>query len=93
MFKLAFQGYIDDRFNDISISQFPIEKGDNDIRAVWDARSNGLNETIWDPPFPLPIFLEAEDMVVKWLLLLFAMCLSMNSPLQDYSRPMEYLIK
>ena len=35
-------------------SFFPVPKGDTDIRMVYDATCNGLNDSIWVPSFRLP---------------------------------------
>ena len=33
---------------------FPVEKGDDDIRMVYDGSVNGLNDAMWVPRFVLP---------------------------------------
>jgi hypothetical protein len=36
------------------IKYFAVQKGDDDIRLVYDATANRLNECVWAPPFWLP---------------------------------------
>lgn len=36
------------------IKYFAVPKGDDDIRMVYDATANGLNEAVWSPSFWLP---------------------------------------
>jgi len=33
---------------------FPVEKGDDDIRVVYDGTKSGLNGALWAPTFGLP---------------------------------------
>ena len=36
------------------VPRFAVSKGSDDIRVVWDARKNGVNEHLWAPHFFLP---------------------------------------
>jgi len=37
----------------VTIPRFPVMKGSNDIRVVWDLKKNGVNETVYTPSFQL----------------------------------------
>ena len=64
-----------------------------DIRAVWDAKRNGLNATLWCPKFCLPTTRDAEDLVVKWLSVPVGSYLCGGSPPQDYTQDPGLVIK
>ena len=36
------------------VPRFAVQKGDSDIRVVWDAKKNGVNDHLWAPHFFLP---------------------------------------
>jgi len=38
----------------LNIKYFAVPKGEADVRMVYDATANGLNECVWSPPFWLP---------------------------------------
>ena len=91
VFQLKFRWYLESGFSDLVIPTFPVDKviaesGERDIRAVWDAKRNGLNATLWAPKFALPTTQDAEDLVVKWLLLPVGHHLDRGSPRQDYTQ-------
>jgi hypothetical protein len=37
-----------------NIKYFAVPKGEDDVRMVYDATANGLNDCVWSPPFWLP---------------------------------------
>ena len=55
IFTLMFRWQIEKGYKDLVIPTFPVEKfnegGIIDIRAVWDAKRNGLNATLWPQAF------------------------------------------
>ena len=67
--------------------------GERDIRAVWDAKRNGLNATLWSPKFMLPTTSDAEDLVVKWLTIPVGHYLAVDSSPQDYTQEKNLFIK
>ena len=85
VFKLVFQWYLEPGFVDLIVPRFDVEKTKDDIRAVWNCKSNGLNATLWAPKFMLPEFLDVENMVVKWLPCSVGKHLEAGSPAQDYT--------
>ena len=99
VFQLKFRGYIEPGNPDLVIPRFAVEKvadeSENvlDIRAVWDAKRNGFNETIWAPKFSLPTTQDAEDLVMKWLLVPVEEYLRGGSPPQDYTQDQSLYIK
>ena len=56
------KGYIQSPDYDILswISFFPVQKGLDDARMVYNETSNGLNDTLWAPWFPLPTLESVE---------------------------------
>ena len=52
--KAIRRAYITKGFVQSLIGFFAVEKGDGDIRIVYDATKSGLNEAIWAPNFGLP---------------------------------------
>lgn len=98
MLQLKFRWYLEHGYNDLVIPTFPVDKaisetGKRDIRAVWDAKRNGLNATLWAPRFALPTTLDAEDLVVKWLSIPVGDYLLAGSPLQEYTQDNSLFIK
>jgi len=94
IFKLNYRGYTEVGFVDLVQPRFPVVKtmvdGEvTDIRVVWNSRSNGYNERIWAPGFNLPSWLDAENMVIKWLPCTVATYLEEGSPTHDYTRDRE----
>jgi hypothetical protein len=49
--KLLRRKYIDVGVCRTTVPRFPVPKGENDIRVVWDLSKNGLNETMYTPSF------------------------------------------
>ena len=49
--KVIWRGHLEDGF--VS-SYFPVPKGEEDIKVVYDATQCGLNESLWSPNFILP---------------------------------------
>ena len=97
IFTLLFRWQIEKGYNDLVIPTFPVEKfnegGIVDIRAVWDAKRNGLNATLWAPSFCMPTTKDAADLVVKWLLLPVAAYFLAGCPPQDYTQDESLFIK
>jgi len=91
VFQLKFRWYLEKGSPDLVTPRFPVEKVADeqgkvlDIRCVWDAKRNGLNDTLWCPSFSLPTTRCAEDLVVKWLSIPVGDYLRGGSPPQDYS--------
>ena len=90
IFKLQYQGYLEKEFTSLIQGCFIITKlmADEEVldsRVVWSSKSNGYNQQIWVPSFMLPTWLDAENMVYKWLVSTVGSCLSMGSPMQDYT--------
>ncbi|KAL7474537.1 hypothetical protein ACHAW6_000509, partial [Cyclotella cf. meneghiniana] len=60
VFQLVFRWYLKKGSPDLVTPRFSVEKAASDegevldIRGVWDAKHNGLNETLWCPGFTLP---------------------------------------
>ena len=52
--KVIRRAYITKGFVQSLIGFFTVEKGDGDIRIVYDATKSGLNDAIWAPNFGLP---------------------------------------
>mmetsp|Transcript_5950 Transcript_5950/g.13021 ORF Transcript_5950/g.13021 Transcript_5950/m.13021 type:complete len:1140 (-) Transcript_5950:4782-8201(-) len=86
VFSCLFRWYFEQGFHDLLITCFGVKKGLTDIRAVWNASSNGLNATLWAPKFAMATFLDTEGMVVKWLSTTVLDYLKAGSPPQDYSQ-------
>jgi hypothetical protein len=99
VFQLYFRGYLVRGAPDLVTPRFAVEKVADeegktlDIRAVWDAKRNGLNATLWCPKFALPTTQDAEDLVVKWLLIPVGDYLGGGSPPQDYTQDQSLMIK
>ena len=98
--QLVFRWYLEKGPLDLVIPTFPVEKvvDENstmvlDIRAVWDAKRNGLNATLWCPKFCLPTTRDAEDLVVKWLSVPVGSYLRGGLPPQDYTQDPGLMIK
>ena len=49
--KLLRRGYIVKGRCRVTVPRFPVPKGDDDIRVVWDLAKNGVNETMYTPTF------------------------------------------
>jgi hypothetical protein len=49
--KLIRRGYIGIGKCTTTVPRFPVPKGEDDIRVVWDLAKNGLNETMFTPTF------------------------------------------
>ena len=99
VFQLRFCGYLEPGNPDLVIPRFAVEKiadgaGETlDIWAVWDAKQNGFNKSIWIPKFSLPTTLDAEDLVIKWLMVPVEEYLRNGSPPQDYTQDQSLFIK
>ena len=99
VFQLKFRWYLEEGTPDLVTPRFSLEKlADEqgkvlDIRCVWDAKRNGLNDTLWAPSFSLSTTRSAEDLVVKWLLIPVGDYLRQGSPPQDYSQDQDLMIK
>jgi hypothetical protein len=52
--KVLKKGYVSEGPVRSMINCFPVEKGDDDIRLVYDGTKSGLNECVWAPNFFLP---------------------------------------
>lgn len=65
--KLLHRRYLELGFVDCVVPRFGVPKGDDDIRLVWDASRNGINETLWAPSFWMPTFRTLQDHIIKWL--------------------------
>jgi hypothetical protein len=52
--KVYNRGYVTEGRVDALISFFPVPKGKEDVRMVYDGTRSGLNDSIWVPRFPLP---------------------------------------
>ena len=52
--KVVEQGYMEPGFVKNLTGYFPVPKGDQDIRMVYDATKSGLNEAVWAPNFFVP---------------------------------------
>ena len=65
--KLIERRYLEDGFADCIVPRFGVPKGEDDIRLVWDASRNGVNETLWAPAFWVPTFCTLQDLIIKWL--------------------------
>ena len=94
VFKLRFNGYIEPGHAKLYTPRFLVPKVvENgvvlDVRCVWDAKVNGLNQTLWSPSFMLPTSREAEDLVVKWLVDPVGTHLKAGSPLEERGQPEE----
>ena len=92
VFKLKFQHYVEPKYVDLVVPRFAIVKVVvdgvvQDIRVVWDSKSNGHNLTLWAPGFMLLDLGDVEEHVAKWLAVPVAQYLEMGSPPQDYSQP------
>jgi hypothetical protein len=99
IFQLKFRWYLESGSPDLITPRFAVEKVADeagktlDIRAVWDAKRNGLNATLWVPKFALPTTLDAENLVVKWLLVPVSEYLRGGSKPQDYTQDQDLFIK
>jgi hypothetical protein len=49
--KLIRRRYISEGICRTMVPRFPVPKGEDDIRVVWDLSKNGLNETMYTPSF------------------------------------------
>ena len=90
LFRLKFRGYSEMGRVDLVQGRFSITKVVRDgevldIRVVFNSRSNGYNETIWVPSFMLPTWVDATNMVCKWLNMPVGVYLASGSPAQDYT--------
>ena len=65
--KLLYRRYLEPGFVDCIVPRFGVPKGEDDIRLVWDASRNGVNETLWAPSFIMPTFRTLQDQIIKWL--------------------------
>jgi hypothetical protein len=65
--KLIQRRYLEDGYVDCIVPRFGVPKGEDDIRLVWDASRNGVNETLWAPSFWMPTFRTLQDLIIKWL--------------------------
>jgi hypothetical protein len=92
IFQLKFRWYLEEGPPELITPRFAVEKVSDeagnvlDIRAVWDAKRNGLNATLWCPKFSLPTTQDAENMVIKWLQVPVGDYLRRGSPPQDYTQ-------
>jgi hypothetical protein len=99
VFQLYFRGYLVKGKPDLVTPRFAVEKVADDqgkvldIQAVWDAKRNGLNATLWCPKFALPTTQDAEDLVIKWLLIPVGDYLRGGSIPQDYTQDQGLMIK
>ena len=99
VFQLLFRWYLEKGPPDLVTPRFAVEKAVDesgkvlDIRTVWDAKRNGLNATLWCPKFSLPTTQDAENLVVKWLLVPVGEYLRSGSPPQDYSQDQDLYFK
>ena len=97
--QLKYRWYLEEGPPDLVTPRFAVEKAVDesgkvlDIRCVWDAKRNGLNATLWCPKFSVPTTLDAENLVVKWLLVPVGEYLRSGSPPQDYSQDESLYLK
>ena len=92
LFTLIYRHYLEEGFYDLLITCFPVKKAD-DIRAVWNTKSNGLNATLWAPKFAMATFADVEGIVVRWLLVPLLAYLEAGSPVQDLTLDQGCYIK
>ena len=90
VFKLKFQHYVEPKYVDLVVPRFAVVKVVvdgvvQDIRVVWDSKSNGHNLTLWAPGFMLPTLGDVEEHVAKWLAMPLTKYLEIGSPPQEYS--------
>ena len=99
VFQLCFRWYLEHGNPDLVTPRFSVEKVADeagnvlDIRAVWDAKRNGLNATLWSPRFSNPTTQDAEDLAVKWLDVPVGEYLRRGSPPQDYTQEQDLFLK
>lgn len=65
--KLWFRRYLLRGFITMIVCRFAVKKTLWDIRAVWDSKRNGHNQTLWAPRFRMPTFRNLTNLVIKWL--------------------------
>ena len=65
--KLLYRRYLELGYVDCIVPRFGVPKGEDDIRLVWDATRNGVNDTLYAPSFWMPTFRTLQDFVIKWL--------------------------
>ena len=97
IFTIRFRWYMEHEPTDLIVPTFPVlkvdEGGVRDIRAVWDAKRNGLNATLWAPKFCMPTCNDAKDLVVKWLPTPVGHYFEAGCPPQDYTQDEDLFIK
>ena len=60
--KVKNRNYIGKWGNVVNLSNyFPVPKGENDIRLVYDLSASGLNDALWAPRFWMPTMLNVVD--------------------------------
>ena len=65
--KLVLRRYVELGFVDCITPRFGVPKTLTDIRLVWDATRNGVNESLWAPSFWMPMFRTLGDLIIKRL--------------------------
>ena len=93
MFKAEFRDYVEDGYVDLVQPRFPAVKvetvgviQDIRVRVVWNSKSNGYNACLWAPGFMLPMFIDALELVVRWLPLPVGRFLAEGSPSRRTTR-------
>jgi hypothetical protein len=64
-----------------------------EIRCVWNSKSNGHNATLWAPGFMLDDIEDVIEMVTKWLSIPVAAYLDARSPSHDYTQSASSFVK
>lgn len=93
VFQLWYRRYFENGFADLVVGRFAVMKSIDDIRAVWNGKSNGHNATLWTPGMMMPTFGDIENLVIKWLVLTVAAYLAHGSPIVDYTQDVSTYTK
>lgn len=65
IFQLWYRGYLENGFADLVVGRFAVMKSIDDIRCVWNGKSNGHNATLWSPGMMMPTFGDIENLVAS----------------------------
>ena len=75
------------------LPRFTVPKAGNDVRVVWNAKSNGHNAVLWADTFLLGYSGDLEEMTIKWISMPVGVYLMKGCPDEDYSQEADIFIK
>ena len=93
IFRMRFAGYLEKGVVKCVLPRFTVPKAGNDVRVVWNAKSNGHNAVLWADSFLLGDSGDLEEITVKWISMPVEVYLMSGCPDEDYTQDAGIFIK